>query len=56
LVHEIPRVNQRMLSVIINLEKGSPVGMILAETLNSLDVVHKGEATFFAGSPVLLQV
>ena len=37
-----------------NLNKGSPVGIILAETLNGLDVFHKLEATFFAGSPLLL--
>ena len=40
LVHETLRVDQRMLLVVLNLKKGSPVGMILAETLNGLDVVH----------------
>ena len=56
LVHETPCVDQRMLLVVKNLEKGSSVGIILAETLNGLDVVRKGEATFFIGSPFLLQV
>ena len=32
------------------------MGMILAETLNDLDVVHRKEAKFFAGSPLLLRV
>ena len=39
-MHETLRVDQRMLLVVLNLKKGSPVGMILAETLNGLDVVH----------------
>ena len=54
LVHDTPCVDQRMLWVIINLERGSIVGMILAETLNGLDIVHRGEVTFFVGSPLLL--
>jgi len=37
-----------------NLDKGSPAGMILAKTLNDLDAVHREEANFFAGSPLLL--
>ena len=45
-----------MLLVVNNLERGSLVGMILAETLNGLDAVYKGEATFFVGSPLFLQV
>ena len=28
--------------------------IILAKTLNGLDVVHREEATFFVGSPLLL--
>ena len=55
LVHKTPRVDQRMLSVVINLERGSPVGMVVAETLNGLDAFYRWEATFFAGSPLLLQ-
>ena len=42
--------------MIFNLEEGSPVGMILAKTFNVLDTVHKGETTFFARSPFVLQV
>ena len=52
-MHETPCVDQRMLLVVKNLEKGT-VGIILAETLNGLDAVCKGEATFFIGSPFLL--
>ena len=37
-----------------NLGSESPVAIILAETLNGLNAVHKGEATFFIGSPLLL--
>ena len=32
------------------------MSIILAKTLNGLDAVHREEATFFAGSPLLLQV
>jgi len=54
LVHEIYRVDQRMCLVVNNLGKGSPVGMILAKTLNGLDAIYREEANFFAGSPFLL--
>ena len=43
-MHETPHVDQRILSVVINLERGSPVGMILAKTLNDLDVVHRSSS------------
>ena len=56
LVHETPRLDQMMLLVVKNLEKGSFVGIIMAETLNGLDVVQRREATFFIGIPLLLQV
>ena len=56
MVHETYQVDQQMCLVVNNLSKGSLVGMILAETLNGLDTVHREEATFFAGSPLLLQV
>ena len=56
LAHEIYRVDQRMCLMVNNLNKGSTVGMILAETLNGLDIVHKKEATFFVRSSLLLQV
>ena len=56
LVHETPRVNQQMILVVNNLEKGSLVGIILAETLNVLDAIRRGEANFFAGSTLLLRV
>ena len=55
-MHETPRVNQQMILVVNNLEKGSPVGIILAETLNVLDAIRRGEANFFAGSTLLLRV
>ena len=54
LVHETYQVDQRMCLVVDNLNKGSPIVMILVGTLNSLDVVHREEATFFVGSPLLL--
>ena len=55
LVHETPRVDPRILLVVKNLGRGSLIMLILAETLNGLDVVHREEATFFAGSPLLLK-
>lgn len=55
-MHETPSVDQRMLSVIINLERGSLVGMILAKTLNNLNVAYSGEVTLFTGSPLLIQL
>ena len=56
LVHETPRVDPIILLVVNNLGSGSLIVLILAETLNGLDAVHKEEATFFVGSPLLLQV
>ena len=56
LVHETPRVDPRILHVVKNLGSGCPIAIILAETLNGLDVVHRVEAMFFVGSPLLLQV
>ena len=44
---ETYRIDQRMCLVVNNLDKGSLLGMILVETLNGLDVVHREEATFF---------
>jgi len=43
-----------MLLLVNNLKKGGFVGMILAKTLNGPDAFHREEATFFAGSPLLL--
>ena len=54
LVHETYQVDQRVCLVVNNLNKGSPVGMNLAETLTGLDTVYREEATFFVGSPFLL--
>lgn len=54
LVHEAPRANPRILSMVNNLGRGSPIILILVETLNGLDAIHKEEETFFAGSPLLL--
>ena len=50
LVHETYRVDPRMCLVVNNLDKG---GMILVETLNSLDTIYREEVTFFTGSPLL---
>ena len=38
------------------LKRGNPMGLILAETFNALDAFQRKEASFFAGSPLLLQV
>lgn len=56
MVNETPRVDLIILLVVNNLGNGSLIMLILAETLNGLDAVHKEEATFFVGSPILLQV
>ena len=42
--------------MVSNLRRGSSVDVILAETLNGLDAVHRKEANFFVGSLLLLQV
>ena len=42
--------------VAYELERGNLVGLILAETLNGLDAFQRKEASFFARSPLLLQV
>ena len=56
LVHETYHVDQRVCLVANNLNKGSPLGMILVEIFNGLDVVHREETTFFVGSLLFLQV
>ena len=56
LVHETPHVDPRILHVVKNLGSGSPIAIILAKTLKGLDAVRGEETTFFAGSPLLLQV
>ena len=56
LVHEAPCVDPGIVHMINNLESVSPMAIILAKTLNGLDSVHREEAKFFAGSPLLLQV
>ena len=56
LVHETSRVDPRILSMVNNLGRGSPIMLILAKTLNGLDTIHREEATFFTRSPFLLQV
>lgn len=55
-MHDTLLVDLGILHVVQNLGSGSLVHIILVETLNGLDVIHKGEATFFAGNPLLLQV
>ena len=46
----------RMCMVVYELKRGDLVGSILEETLNGLVAFHRREASFFAGSPLLLQV
>ena len=53
-MHETPHVDPEILYVVKHLGSGSPLAIILAETLNGLDVVHREEATLFVGSPFLL--
>ena len=55
-MHETPRVDPRIVLMVNNLGRGSPIIIILAKTINGLDAVHKEEATFFTKSPLLLQV
>ena len=45
-----------MCVVAYELKKGISMGLILAETLNDLDAFQRKEVSFFAGSPLLLQV
>ena len=49
-------MDPKILHVVKNLGNGSPVPIILVETLNGLDAIHREEATFFMGNPLLLQV
>ena len=56
LVHETPWMDPKILHVVKNLGNGSPVPIILVKTLNGLDAIHRKEATFFMGNPLLLQV
>ena len=43
-----------MCIMVYELKRGNPMGLILAEILNGLDAFHRKEASFFAGSPLLL--
>ena len=43
LVHETPRMDLGIPHVVKNLGSGSPIAIILAETLNGLNVVHRKE-------------
>ena len=56
LVQRLYCVDLRMCMVVYELKRGNPVGLIFAETLNGLDAFHRKEASFLAGSPLLLQV
>ena len=42
--------------VAYKLKRGNSVGLILAKTLNGLDALQRKEASFFAGSALLLLV
>ena len=56
LVQETAHIDRRMCLVVSDLRSGNLAAKILAETLKGLDVFHRKEANFFAGSPLLLQV
>ena len=56
LMHETIRIDRRMCWVVSDLRRGNPIGVVLAETLNRLDVVHRKEANIFAGCSLFLQV
>ena len=43
-----------MCMVVYELKRGNPMGLILAKTLNGMDAFHRKEASFFAGSTLLL--
>ena len=43
-----------MCMVAYELKRGNPVGLILAKTLNDLDAFQRKEASYFAGSSLLL--
>ena len=47
-------VDLRMCMVAYELKRGNLVGLILAETFDGLDSFRRREASFFAGSPLLL--
>ena len=49
-------VDLQMCMVVYELKRGNPVGLILVETLNSLDAFHRKEASFLVGNTLLLQV
>ena len=49
-------VDLYMCMVVYKLKRGNLVGLILVEILNGLDDFHRKESSFFAGSPLLLQV
>ena len=56
LVQQSHCVDLWMCMVAYELKRGNPVDLILAETLNGLDAFQRKEASFFMGSPLLLQV
>ena len=56
LVQETPRVDPRIRHVVKHIGSGSPLAIILAKILNGLDAVHREEATFFVGIPLLRQL
>ena len=56
LVQKSYYVDLQLCMVAFELKRGNPVGLILVKTLNGLDAFHRKEASFFVGSPLLLQV
>ena len=56
LVQQSYCVDLRICMVAYELKKGNPMGLIMAETINGLDAFQRKKASFFLGSPLLLQV
>ena len=56
LVQQLYCVDLRMCMVAFELKRGNSVGLILAYTRNGWDAFQRRESSFFAGSPLLLQV
>ena len=52
-MHKTFRVDLGILHVVKNPGSGSPMTIVLIETLNGLDAIHREEVTFFVGSPLL---
>ena len=49
-------VDFRICMIAYEIKRGNLMSLILVETLNGLDAFHRKEGSFFARSPLLLQV